>query len=158
MRRKVVVIAVALLLAVGGATFAQNTFGIGAAFSLDAIGSLPQQALLSLKVPQVPILWGIGVEVNEGDFNMGLTADWWFYQTNLTGPLNFYLAAGVYAALPETFEVGGRIPLGLNIFPLPVAEIFLEFAPTLLIVSDREGVDIPDFGLQAALGFRFWFN
>ena len=62
MRKKIVIIALILMvvLAVGG--FA-DMYGVGAAFSLDALGGLPSSAMLSLKVPQLPIMWGVGASL-----------------------------------------------------------------------------------------------
>lgn len=155
--KKVWIIAAVLLVALAFSAGAQ-TFGIGGAFSVDAIGGLPSNALLSVKFPQMPILWGIGAQVGEDNFNLALTADWWLFNQNLVGFLNLYAGPGLYLALPETIEFGGRVPIGVNAYPIDVLELFFEIAPTLLFFSERAGVTIPEFGIQGAFGFRFWFN
>lgn len=155
MNRKILIVAAVLLIAVSMAGFTQ-TFGVGGAFSLDALGGLPSGAMLSLKVPAFPVVWGLGLQLGGGTFNMGLTADWWLYSTNLVSFINLYVGPGLYLALPQTFELGGRVPIGLNAYPIDVLELFLEFAPTLVFVSNR-GINVPSFALQGAFGFRFWF-
>jgi hypothetical protein len=154
--KKTWIIALVLLVAVTLGASAQ-TFGVGGAFSIDSLGGLPSSALLSVKFPQLPIVWGVGLQLSENVFNMALTADWWLYQENLVSFLNIYVGPGVYAALPDTVELGGRVPIGINAYPIDVLEIFLEIAPTLVVFRDS-GIDVPEFGLQGAFGFRFWFN
>jgi len=154
--RRILVLSVALLLAVTLGAAAQP-LGVGGAFSIDSLGGLPSSAMLSLKVPQVPVVWGIGLQVNQNDFNMAFTADWWLYQEHLVGFLNLYAGPGIYLSLPNRVEAGGRVPIGLNAYPLDFLELFIEIAPTLVLFSDT-GIDIPSFGLQGAFGFRFWFD
>ena len=156
MRRKVLIIAFALA-AVVSMSASANTFGIGGAFSIDALGGLPSGAMLSVKVPQTPVLWGIGMQLNQDTFNLAMTADWWLHTQNLVGFLNLYVGPGLYVSLPDRIEFGGRVPIGINAYPIPVLELFLEIAPTLLFFSNQ-GISIPSFGLQGAFGFRFWFS
>lgn len=157
MRKRVMIIALALILAVGVSGFA-DTFGVGAAFGISGLGGLPASAMLSLKVPKVPVIWGIAAQFGENSFNMGVTADWWLYQTNLVSFIGLYVGPGLYMSLPQPFEIGGRVPIGLNAYPLDFLELFLEFAPALVFFSSDAGVTIPNFRLQGAFGFRFWFD
>ena len=154
--KKTWIIALVLLVALAAGASAQ-TFGVGGAFSIDAFGGLPSSALLSLKLPQLPVLWGIGLQLTENTFNMAFTADWWLYQQNLVSFIGLYVGPGLYLSLPDAIEFGGRVPIGINAYPIDVLELFIEIAPTLLFFSDT-GVQIPSFGLQGAFGFRFWFN
>ena len=157
MRKKIVIIALILMvvLAVGG--FA-DSFGVGAAWSLSALGGLPNAAMLSVKIPQLPIVWGLAAQFGADNFNFGLTADWWLYQQNLVSFIGLYVGPGLYVSLPQPFEIGGRVPIGLNAFPLDFLELFVEVAPALVLFSSADGVTIPNFRLQAAFGFRFWFD
>ena len=157
MKGKIVILALVLVLATAVLGFGA-TWGVGASFGIDALGGLPNQAMLSFKAPQIPVLWGLGLQVGEEEANLGLTADWWLYTTNLFSFVNLYVGPGLYAALPDPFELGGRVPVGLNAYPVDVFEIFLEVAPTLVVISGREGINIPDFAVQGAFGFRFWFD
>jgi hypothetical protein len=157
MNKKVLVLVLVLVAGFAMSASAQ-TFGVGGAFSVDALGGLPSSAMLSLKLPSIPFLWGIGAQINENTFNMAFTADWWLYTQNLVSFINLYVGPGLYLSLPDTIEFGGRVPIGINMYPIEVLELFLEIAPTLLFFSDRQGITIPSFGLQGAFGFRFWFN
>ncbi len=157
MRKKIVIIALVLVAAVAMSGFA-DTFGVGAAFGLSGLGGLPQSAMLSLKIPQIPILWGVAAQFGENSFNMGVTADWWLYQQNLVSFIGLYVGPGLYMSLPSPFEIGGRVPIGLNAYPLDFLELFLELAPALVFFSSDSGVTIPNFRLQGAFGFRFWFD
>ena len=154
--RKTWIIALVLLVVLAFGASAQ-TLGVGGAFSIDPLGDLPSSAMLSLKLPSIPFLWGVGAQIGQDTFQLAFTADWWLYQTNLVSFLNLYVGPGLYLAVPQPFEIGGRVPIGLNAYPLEVLELFLEIAPTLVFFSS-DGVRIPTFGLQGAFGFRFWFN
>ena len=156
MRKKIVIIALILMavLAVGASA---DTYGMGAAFSLDALGGLPSSAMLSLKIPQLPILWGIGAQIGGGTFNLAVTADWWLYQANLVSFLGIYAGPGLYVRLPGNFEIGARIPVGINAYPLDFLELFAELAIAHPFWTEG-GLTIPSFRLQAAFGFRFWFD
>jgi len=157
MRKKILIIAL-LLIALSAMSVSAATFGVGAAYGLNAIGGLPSAALLSLKVPQVPILWGIGAQLGGGAFNLAVTADWWLYQQKLVSFIGLYVGPGLYMSVPDPFEIGGRIPVGLNAYPLDFLEVFLELAPALVFFSSDAGITIPNFRLQGAFGFRFWFD
>ncbi len=157
MQKKIVIIALVLMAVVAMSGFAE-TFGVGAAFSLSALGGLPSSAMLSVKIPQMPILWGVAVQFGAGIFNFGLTADWWLYQQDLVSFIGLYVGPGLYMSLPQPFEIGGRVPIGLNAFPLDFLELFVEVAPALVLYSSDAGVTIPNFRLQGAVGIRFWFD
>jgi hypothetical protein len=157
MSKKILVIAFVLAAFVAVSGFA-DTFGVGAAYGLNAIGGLPSSALLSLKIPQLPVLWGIGAQLGGGGFNLAVTADWWLYQQNLVSFIGLYVGPGLYMSVPEPFEIGGRIPVGINAYPLDFLEVFLELAPAIVFFSSDAGITIPNFRLQGAFGFRFWFD
>lgn len=155
MKKIVLIVLVVLVLAAVGAS--AQTWGVGVAAGIQPLGGLPgQNVLLSLKAPQLPVLWGIGLQLSEGDFGLGMTADWWLFNQNLFSFVNLYVGPGLYVALPN-FELGGRVPIGLNAYPVEVLELFLEFAPTWAPITGA-GIDTTNFGLQGAFGLRFWFN
>ena len=156
MKNKVIILVVVLLLFTVASTFAT---GVGGAFSFSPIGSSPYTGgALSFKIDDWPLI-GIAASGSNNVFNIGATADWWFVNENLTGPLNFYMGVGGYGRLslgsPTDLDVGLRVPLGLNIFVLDPLEIFLEFAPAAGISVNP--FNFPSWGLQSAIGFRFWF-
>ncbi len=133
-------------------------FGIGGEFALGALGGLPSSAMLTLKVQEIPVVLGIGMQLNENTFNLGLTADWWLFHQRLVGIIDMYAGPGLFLALPSRFMLGGRIPVGLQIWPLgnQLLELFLEIAPGITLIDDS-GITVPNFILQAGFGFRFWF-
>jgi hypothetical protein len=141
-----------VLLVVGAAS--ASSWAIGGIFNIGL--DLPSSAMLLVKAPSIPVMWGVGFQASgEGVGQLGITADWWLYQTRLTGALALYVGPGLYLAAPE-LEIGGRVPIGIQVYPLDVFEVFIELAPTLTIVSQR-GIDLPSFGFQGGVGFRFWF-
>jgi hypothetical protein len=155
--RKIVLLVIVILLAVSGVSFAAQNFGIGIEYGLDVLGGLPNQALVTISMRQLPVVLGVGVQLFQNYFNLGVIADWWLFHTHLVGVLDMYAGPGLYLTLPY-FELGGRIPVGLQIWPIgKVLELFLEIAPSMAFVSYRSGISIPNLGLQAGLGFRFWF-
>ncbi len=155
MKRKSVLIAVVLLVAVAvPMTFAT---GVGVAFGLPFGGGLPgSNVMLSLKVSEIPFLMGIGFSIGENESSFGLTGDWWVANRNLFSFVNYYLGPGFYLGYANRFLIGGRFPVGLNVYPVKNLELFLEVAPTLA-VSIGDKVDFPVFGFQSAFGLRFWF-
>ncbi len=154
MRSKILLIALVLLVAVAvPATFAT---GVGAAFGLP-FGGLPgSNVMLSLKLDQVPFLMGIGFSLGETQTSFGFTGDYWVLNENLFSFINYYLGPGFYLGYSGDVLLGGRLPIGINIFPVRSLELFLEVAPTLA-VRFSDPIVFPEFGFQGAFGLRFWF-
>lgn len=150
MKKKALLITIVLLLVVAASGF---SLGLGLAYGLSPIGDLPaNNVLFSAKFDQLPFLMGLTFSLQD-PFRFGMTADWWMVQQPLAGIVNFYAGPGLYAGFGAgSFDIGGRIPLGLNIYPISVLELFLEVAPAIGLLPT-----FPDVGLQAAVGFRFWF-
>ncbi|AEJ61174.1 hypothetical protein Spith_0900 [Spirochaeta thermophila DSM 6578] len=154
------VLMVALLTAVA---LSAHGFGIGLAFGLEPVGGLPgTNAFLSVKPNGSPLLWGLGFTVGSEQVSIGLTGDYWFTNEQLVGVLNYYLGLGFYVGYARMndendIQLGGRVPIGLNIFPLSPLELFLELAPTFTQrIADPFKFPDFNFGLQGSLGFRFW--
>ena len=156
--KKIIVLVVLVLVVISGTTFARPTgFAIGAAFGINELGTdIPMSALLSFKLPQFPVMFGAGMRLNESVFNLALTADWWLYRTHLVGVVSLYIGPGLYITIPDNVRFGLRLPVGIQAFIIEPFELFLEIAPTITIVAP-EGIEIPSFGAQGAVGFRFWF-
>jgi hypothetical protein len=132
---------------------------VGGEFALKVGDSLPQSALLSLRLPKFPMVLGIGASVNTdgGDPSLVVLADWWLAQGKLVGFVNYYIGPGLFLGVSENSTVlGGRIPVGVNCYPIKPLELFVELAPAMAFITPS-GVHIPDWGLQAGFGFRFWF-
>ncbi len=101
---------------------------------------------------------GIGASFGSGYFSIGLTGDWWLWYTNLGSIFALYIGPGAYIDLRiaesgSNFGIGARVPIGLQAWVLDPLEVFFELAPTFGI----KGGTFPTFGIQGALGFRFWF-
>lgn len=158
MKRMLMLVLILLLAFSASNAFAQNKgWAIGGAFALDwgFNNTTVNGAALCLKFPGLPVMFGFSANFNE-PLRVGVTADWWLFQTNLVGPLNLYIGPGLFFRIwttdPAIVDFGLRIPIGFQIFIVPVFEIFLEPAIAIGIVPD-----LPTFTLQGAIGFRFWF-
>ncbi len=149
------IIALVLILAVAvPMTFAT---GVGAAFGLPFGGGLPgSNAMFSLKISQIPFLMGLGFKIDENNSAIGLTGDWWIVNKNLFSFVNYYIGPGFYLGYSNMFLLGGRLPIGLNVYPIENLELFVEVAPTLAL-GIGESLSFPEWGFQSAFGLRFWF-
>jgi hypothetical protein len=157
MKKKVLVLA--LLLTVFS-IFSASAFtaAIGGEFALKLGEGLPNSALLSFRLPKFPAVFGLGLSIpKEGDASLAILADWWLVQGHLVSFVNYYVGPGVFAGIASGNSlIGLRVPIGINAFPIKPLEIFLEFAPAITLLAPS-GISIPQWGLQAGFGFRFWF-
>lgn len=153
MNKKLVVLLVLLLTLGLTNTFAEMAIGGAGTFS-DGPG-----AVLTLKVPKVPLMFGIGATLGT-NFSLSLSGDYWVYNQHLLGALGLYLGPGAYFNLSTgntmSFEIGARVPVGIFFYPIKPLEVYLELAPKVGIPFN--GGSFPAFGLQGQLGLRFWFN
>jgi hypothetical protein len=158
MKKKVLVLALLLTLFTVFSASAY-TAAIGGEFALKIGDGLPNSALLSFRLPKFPAVFGLGVTMSKGgdQSTFVLLADWWLAQGNLVSFVNYYVGPGAFVAISsDASMLGIRIPVGLNAFPIKPLEIFIEFAPAITLLAPS-GISIPQFGLQAGFGFRFWF-
>ena len=133
------------------------TAAVGGEFSLKLADGLPNSALLSFRLPKFPAVFGLGLTLPKGsDASMVLLADWWLAQGNLVSFVNYYVGPGAFLGISKNATLGVRVPVGLNAYPIKPLELFVEFAPAMSLI-DTTGVSIPQWGLQAGFGFRFWF-
>lgn len=131
--------------------------GVGVAAGIQPLGGLPgSNVMLSLKVDQLPFLLGLGFTIGQDVFQFGLTGDYWVANSNLFSFVNYYLGPGFYVGYSNSLLLGGRLPIGLNVYPIKNLELFVEVAPTLAI-QFSDPIDFPVFGIQGAFGLRFWF-
>ncbi|MBN2051654.1 MAG: hypothetical protein JW760_14480, partial [Spirochaetales bacterium] len=75
MKKKLLILVVALVIVSTSA----SAMAIGGAFSLDALGGGVYGAALSLKLDSFDPVLGISFRAASGQFNLGVTADWWLY-------------------------------------------------------------------------------
>lgn len=157
MKKKALILALALTIF---ATFGASAYtaAIGGEFALKLGDGLPNSALLSFRLPKFPAVFGLGLSIPKGgDASLALIADWWLAQGNLVGFLNYYVGPGLFLGISNGMNLGIRVPVGVNAFPIKPLELFLELAPAVTLISPDGSVSIPAFGLQAGFGFRFWF-
>ena len=155
--KKILIITLVLFLGLSGSMFAQNKgWAIGGAFYLSwTETALPTGAALCFKFPSVPIMFGVSASLID-PVAIGVTADWWLFMTHLVGPVSLYIGPGAFLVINTApnapIDFGLRVPIGFQIFIVPAFEIFLEPA-----VAVHALPRIPTFGIQASIGFRFWF-
>ena len=118
--------------------------------------SLPVGAMLMLHLPQIPLMFGIGMS-SAPDF--AITVDYWGAKGSLTSLFGCYLGVGGYVNFTTSpgggVEVGGRLPLGFQVWPVgQILEVYLEVAPEVGLQLVPVAFD---WHIQAALGLRFWF-
>ncbi len=156
--KKGLVLAIFLSLAATAVYAAPYKAAVGGVFGANVLGSMPHSAMLTFRLGKYPPVFALGINIpKEGDASAALIMDWWLIQESLTGMLNFYVGPGLYTSIGNNlFVLGGRVPVGLNIFPIKPLELFLEIAPGITFIAP-DGVQIPNFGMQAGFGFRFWF-
>lgn len=148
MVKKALLIAAVMVVVVSATGF---SLGLGLAFA-PSFGDLPgNDVLFTAKLDQLPFLLGVAWDLEP--FRIGATADWWLATGPLAGIINYYAGPGLFLGVGADFDFGLRIPIGLNIYPIDALELFLEIAPAIEFIPA-----FPDVGVQAAFGFRFWFN
>lgn len=138
----------------------------------------------ALKVPVLPVYWGIGFGIDKDWFDIDISGDYYFIDKKMVPAinLNWFIGAGVYASFYSntyrnnngkntgySFGLGGRIPVGLSWQPIPLLEVFLNLTPSIgfHIYSEvkinnfvaREGyVKFPVLGCPLETGVRFWIK
>jgi len=136
-------------------------FGVGAEFTAPFTSSgVGEGVAMTFKLDKVPYLFALGASGNAKGVHVGATADYWMAQGPLIEFLSWYAGPGIYVDLNTGsgggIDAGLRIPVGLNTYLLNKKfELFLELAPAFGLSLNP--FQFPTFGLQNALGFRFWF-
>ncbi|PKL92097.1 MAG: hypothetical protein CVV21_04935 [Candidatus Goldiibacteriota bacterium HGW-Goldbacteria-1] len=154
MKKIVIVLAVLFLMSAVPAGAAYNS-GIGFYGNLAGNGTgAGGGAGLTLRYGQFPVL---GIEWNfmPKASLIGVSLDAWLVNHFIAERLAYYIGIGGYAAItggaPNTFHFGGRVPVGLQLFPIDPLEIFLEVSPMIILVPAI------DWTLSARLGFRILY-
>jgi hypothetical protein len=157
-RKTLILILIVLLLGTTGAFAAKGSglaLGVEGALSFGGVGGMPMGAMILLHVPQMPIMWGIGID---NALDIAVTGDYWFWHSNIGSIFSMYAGIGGYLTLstgPFDLGVGARIPIGLQAWPFGQnLEIFLEVTPALGVSFIPTGFN---WHVQSALGLRYWF-
>jgi hypothetical protein len=162
-----------LVVVFSGAAFAdhpEDQWGVGVMFRWDLAWDRDfgdySGAAFSLKVPDVPIFWGINLGFGSHYFKLGVTGDKYFIDQSLVPDINlhWYVGIGGYVNFYHvwdyfSFGFGARLPIGLS-WHIDIVEVFLDVAPGLGIrISPSYGdkFNFPDGSLAFELGVRLWF-
>jgi hypothetical protein len=120
---------------------------------------------LALKLPNMPIYWGLSARLSTWGIGIGATGDYYFIDDNLlkegSFALDWFLGVGGYARLGfwlsgMAASVGARVPVGLSWHITPEFELWLGLAPSLgLSISP---LNFPDWSVPGELGIRMWLK
>lgn len=107
---------------------------------------------LTLRYSSFPVL-GIEWNMLPNSSILGMSIDWWVVNQPLGGIFSYYIGVGGYAAINTAgvvniFTFGGRVPLGLQVYPIEPLEIFLEASPMIIFIPTM------DWTVSVRLGFR----
>ncbi len=109
---------------------------------------------LTFRIHPIPIMWGLVYDFGDQG-SIALSGDWWVINAHLTGALDYYLGVGLYVGTSfgsgGGINFGGRIPIGIQFYPIQKLEVFLEGAP---VVSFIPRISI---GGEFRLGLRVHF-
>jgi len=175
MKKTVIVLLLSLLLSAGAFADHPSGWGIGIVgqynLAWDGFDGSPGLSL-SLKAPQMPIYWGINVDLGKHLVGFNITGDYLIIDQPLVREVNlgWYLGLGGYVGFYKySFETtdwvslraGARLPIGIYIVPVKFFEVFVDVAPSLgmgMYFGDYDdSFNFPEGGLGLDLGLRFWF-
>ena len=122
---------------------------------------------LSLKLPTVPIFWGVTLNIHNDWMAVGVQGDYYFMGGYLVGDiLGWYLGLGAFGNFGFGSNVsfvgfGGRVPIGLTFQPISLLEVFLTLAPQVggrvWISGNYSGFQFPQGSFfNFELGLRLW--
>ena len=159
MKKTLLLALVVILTAATGAFAAKGGgFGIGAEVSSTNFNSWG--GMVTLHISDVPLYFALGGYANSSDFGIDLKGDYWLVHGEVVRGLDWFLGLGGYLSIQvqpnSTYAFGARLPIGVQIWPLgQLLEVFFEIAPAWIPFTGG-GVDLSNFALQPALGFRIW--
>lgn len=142
---------------------ANQSIGIGAQYSW--VYNYVNGPGITVKIGNFPVI-GANINIFNG-IGLGLTVDWHAWNPPL-GPFLFYIGPGlggnIFIGSSFAFNLGIRLPIGLQWFPAKWLEIFLEVPPSIGLQLGSGGgygssgsLTIPTFGIGVSLGVRFYF-
>jgi hypothetical protein len=154
--KKAIISCALFLMLVSGAGQLNAMSGIGLYGNLMGNGTgTGGGAGLTLRCGSFPV---IGLEWNFMPHAsvLGGSLDGWLVNQLLAERLSYYMGIGAYAAAtgtsnPSVFTFGGRIPIGLQLFPVDPLEIFLELSPMIVFLPAI------DWTVSVRLGFRILY-
>lgn len=157
MNKKILIIAAVMMVACVAGVFA---FGIGVQGGWNL--GVPGNVAITFKLDSTPLIFAGNFYIADELFAVGLTGDYWMLNDNITGPLNWFVGAGLGAtiAIPDEGKMGmslaARLPIGLNMFLVDdFVEPYIQVVP-MLGLNFLPSVNFK-FDLDANIGIRFWF-
>jgi hypothetical protein len=107
---------------------------------------------LTLRTAAFPVI-GLEWNILKDSSILSGSLDYWLVNPVNDGILSYFVGIGAYCAMAtagstSTFNLGGRIPLGLQLFPFDPLEVFLEVSPMIIFVPTI------DWKVSVRLGFR----
>lgn len=169
MNKKILIVAALLMVVCVSGAFA---WGIGIQGGWNRL--IPGNIALTLKFD--PWAFAGNFYIAEHRTAIGLTADYWFLNNNIVGPLNWFIGAGLGGTLSiwedgyyykhkdkyyddgVSFGMSARLPIGLNMM-LPVGplelEPYVQAVPALWL--NFAPYFAADFDIDLNLGLRFHF-
>jgi hypothetical protein len=167
--KKIVLIVMVLLLVGGVAAFADHPSGLGigvvggSGFNDGGMGG--GDVGLSLKIPSLPVYWGINLRIDSGVFGIGATGDYYLFDEDILNEgeleLGWFLGVGgfanvfIYDAVDDIgISFGARLPIGLSL-QFNIFELFLDIAPSLGAYTFAGDFEL-DWRIGGELGFRVW--
>jgi hypothetical protein len=115
---------------------------------------------LSLKIPRVPVMWGINASFG-GATGISLSGDYYFFDADLIKDgsfnLDWFLGLGgfghFYFGNNFSFAMGARVPIGLSWHINKMFELFADVAPGIGVSFTSNPLY---FTLGGELGLRLW--
>ena len=159
--KRVLLIALVLILVIGGTSFAAGrpkTFGltaIGAYGSWGFTGNMAGGGIgISLKFGSFPV---VGLKYNfTGAGSIGASVDWYILDSmGLVDALTYFIGIGAFGYVnfgdPASGDIGIRGNFGLQVWPVRLIEFYLDLIPALTFIPS------PQIGLGLEAGLRFHF-
>jgi hypothetical protein len=141
---------VAVLFVVGAMNASALGIGVQGNFGWSQIAGYGGSLLIS---PTEKLHFAVGADLWDGGLGIGVTADFWIINPNITGVLDWYFGVGPYGNLflGDSIGIGAgvRVPVGLDL-KFDRVDIFLQFAPGINVI------DVPSGRILGILGF--WFH
>jgi hypothetical protein len=169
MKKKLAILVFILILTTGTAFAVQDGFGIGiiGGGGYGWSGAGHYGGAISLKLPKMPVYWGVKFDLGDNGFWIGVTGDFIHLIDNRplvpAVGLTWYIRAGLYGKVfirdnNFALDAGARLPIGLSFQPIRLVEIFLDVAPSVGFGVSFNPTHLGiGGGIGGELGIRFWF-
>jgi hypothetical protein len=164
--KRVLLIALVLILVIGGTSFAAGrpkTFGltaIGAYGSWGFVGNMGGGGIgLSFKFASFPVV-GLKYDFGREYASFGASVDWYILDSlGLVDAMTYFVGVGGFFSIASGggnyFNLGLRGNFGLQFWPVRLVELYIDLIPALTFFDAERFT--PGFGLGLEAGLRFHF-